>query len=226
MTEIRWSSRAQAPVHIGSDWLSSHASQARIREAGSTEPGPAHANAHRLVACAHVVWPSMKLIGCLGVLVVLASMLSARSSHAHATRTRPARLPRNARFELHPRAWLGGLHCIYGARLYPLTRYSNIRTLHAGSLVPSYAGTNQALPFLDGSSGRLKEPGRGESRPQPISIGDEDDHVLGKLDILHIWHMHLASYASLRAKSQSCNHGYIYCSWESIDTFPHVDRRI
>ena len=83
-----------------------------------------------------------------------------------------------------------------------------------------------SLPFLDGSSGRLKEPGRGESRPQPISIGDEDDHVLGKLDILHIWRMHLASYASLRAKSQSCNHGYIYCSWESIDTFPHVDRRI
>ena len=144
MTEIRWSSIAQAPVHIGSDWLSSHASQARIREAGSTEPGPAHANAHRLVACAHVVWPSMKLIGCLGVLVVLASMLSARSSHTHATRTRPARLPRNARFELHPRAWLGGLHCIYGARLYPLTRYPNIRTLHPGSLVPSYAGTNQA----------------------------------------------------------------------------------
>jgi len=67
MTEIRWSSRAQAPVHIGSDWLSSHASQARITEPGSTELGPAHANARCLVACAHVAWLSMKLIGCLGV---------------------------------------------------------------------------------------------------------------------------------------------------------------
>jgi hypothetical protein len=48
-------------IPSGSDWLSSHASQAR-----TSEPGSAHANAHHLIACVYVGWPSMKLIGCLG----------------------------------------------------------------------------------------------------------------------------------------------------------------
>ena len=45
---------------------------------------------------------------CLSTWAGLASVLSVRSSCAHTTCTRPARLPRNARFELLSRAWLEG----------------------------------------------------------------------------------------------------------------------